>query len=329
MGFDEQTARSAVGTLKYGMLLDSSANAIGTVTNDVDYWQGFSMTLSDYGKNMDPSLIEAFSATLPENFDGSLNAEGLAEEGETISAKVPAGIYDYIIAEQIGAAGSEHFGTASNYGEQAGYGKDFLIEKGKIYHFTVSVEVKNTSVMGNYAVPVVTLTVSDCDHRDAEHVDAKAATEKEEGNIEYWFCPDCGKYFKNADLTEEVSYEQTVIPAKGSEVKPDDPKNPENPSNPEEPSKPENPSAPETSSDAKDNGQSGNSQDKDGTDGGQGNTGSNGTAEDQNQNTQNASQAVSTQTSAKTSDSVVAEVSLILLLIGCACSAAAYRRRRR
>lgn len=49
----------------------------------------------------------------------------------------------------------------------------------------------------------------------AVRVDAKEATAIEPGNIEYWYCPDCGKYFRDEALAQEVSLADTVIPATG------------------------------------------------------------------------------------------------------------------
>lgn len=58
-------------------------------------------------------------------------------------------------------------------------------------------------------------------HENLKHVEAKAATTTAEGNIEYWYCEDCGKYFSNADLTKVITKEDTVI----AKVK-EDPKKP-------------------------------------------------------------------------------------------------------
>lgn len=44
-----------------------------------------------------------------------------------------------------------------------------------------------------------------------KHVDAKAATAAAEGNIEYWFCPDCGKCFSDEGGTAEISKASTVV----------------------------------------------------------------------------------------------------------------------
>ena len=44
-------------------------------------------------------------------------------------------------------------------------------------------------------------------------VDAKEATCTEQGNIEYYFCEGCGKYFSDAEGKEEIKLSSTVIPA--------------------------------------------------------------------------------------------------------------------
>lgn len=60
-------------------------------------------------------------------------------------------------------------------------------------------------------------------HVGLKHTDAKDATLAEAGNIEYWFCPACGKYFSDANTTSEIAKEDTVIPAlKAPSIKPAD-----------------------------------------------------------------------------------------------------------
>ena len=60
-------------------------------------------------------------------------------------------------------------------------------------------------------------------HVGLKHTDAKDATLAEAGNIEYWFCPTCGKYFADANTTSEIAKEDTVIPAlKAPSIKPAD-----------------------------------------------------------------------------------------------------------
>lgn len=47
-------------------------------------------------------------------------------------------------------------------------------------------------------------------HTDLKHIDAKAATVAEEGNIEYWYCGGCDKYFSDAAATKEITKAATV-----------------------------------------------------------------------------------------------------------------------
>ncbi len=45
-----------------------------------------------------------------------------------------------------------------------------------------------------------------------EHIEAKEATCTENGNIEYWHCTLCKKYFSSEDATDEITEDSTVIP---------------------------------------------------------------------------------------------------------------------
>ncbi len=53
-----------------------------------------------------------------------------------------------------------------------------------------------------------------CSHT-LEHVAVVAATCTVDGNVEYWHCTKCGKYFSNAGGTTEISQASTVIAATG------------------------------------------------------------------------------------------------------------------
>ena len=48
-------------------------------------------------------------------------------------------------------------------------------------------------------------------HANLVNVPAKAATTSAEGNIEYWHCGGCGKYYKDAAAQDEIKREDTVI----------------------------------------------------------------------------------------------------------------------
>ena len=47
-------------------------------------------------------------------------------------------------------------------------------------------------------------------HTDLKHFPAKAATENSEGNIEYWYCSGCNKYYRGKDGTKEIAKADTV-----------------------------------------------------------------------------------------------------------------------
>ena len=47
-------------------------------------------------------------------------------------------------------------------------------------------------------------------HTDLKHIDAKAATAAEEGNIAYWYCDGCKKYFSDAAADKEITKAATV-----------------------------------------------------------------------------------------------------------------------
>jgi len=47
-------------------------------------------------------------------------------------------------------------------------------------------------------------------HTDLKHFPAKAATEDADGNIEYWYCSGCNKYYSDKDGTKEIKKADTV-----------------------------------------------------------------------------------------------------------------------
>ncbi len=65
------------------------------------------------------------------------------------------------------------------------------------------------------AIPVIE-EKTDCvsKEHDVKHVEEKKATKEEEGNIEYWYCKDCDKYYKDAACTQLIikGKQDVVIP---------------------------------------------------------------------------------------------------------------------
>lgn len=70
-------------------------------------------------------------------------------------------------------------------------------------------------------------------HGKLTHIDKVDATHDKEGNIEYWYCEECGKYFGDKDGTKEIQKADTITDKlkdtpsddKKDNSKPDKPKN--------------------------------------------------------------------------------------------------------
>ena len=61
-------------------------------------------------------------------------------------------------------------------------------------------------------------------HSDLRHTAARAATTTAEGNIEYWHCDGCDRYYSDAAATKEITEDETVIAREPVEPDPVDPK---------------------------------------------------------------------------------------------------------
>ena len=104
--------------------------------------------------------------------------------------------------------------------------KDLNITFKACYHETHDYNAENDVVKGNATctkegevlhtcykcgkVESEKTSVAPDNHTGLKHIDAVAATKTAEGNIEYWYCADCGKYYKDAKATQEITKAQTV-----------------------------------------------------------------------------------------------------------------------
>lgn len=59
-------------------------------------------------------------------------------------------------------------------------------------------------------------------HASLKHIDAKTAAKDTEGNVEYWYCSGCDKYYADADATKEIAKAATV-----TAKLPDEPRSPQ------------------------------------------------------------------------------------------------------
>lgn len=78
------------------------------------------------------------------------------------------------------------------------------------YTGTINGENAVVEWISDYAITLTgTVTTG---HLDVTHVDAVDATTTSTGNIEYWYCEECGKYYSDPALTNEITQTQTLIP---------------------------------------------------------------------------------------------------------------------
>lgn len=74
-------------------------------------------------------------------------------------------------------------------------------------------------IAGGYNVELVRQDGgSSVEEHDLEKVEFKAATCTTEGNVAYWHCKDCGKYYSDADARKEITEESIVIAATGHTI---------------------------------------------------------------------------------------------------------------
>lgn len=64
-------------------------------------------------------------------------------------------------------------------------------------------------VAGGYGISFPHIV--ECSHK-MEHIAAQDATYEAPGNIEYWYCSECKKYFSDEKGTSAITFEETIIP---------------------------------------------------------------------------------------------------------------------
>ena len=85
------------------------------------------------------------------------------------------------------------------------------------YRYLAPLHPDNEKLQKLYKQEVsVTVTVKVPHVHKLVHYEAKAATDTADGNIEYWFCAGCGKYFADENGEKELTKDKVIIPKKGA-----------------------------------------------------------------------------------------------------------------
>ena len=184
--------------------LDNVQPVIGGIENGKTYCEAQTVTISE--KYLDTVTVNGTAVTLNENGGFTLTP---ANGGQRIVVTDKAGN----TAEMTVTVNDGH-----TYGEWTSNGDGTHTRRCTVDGCTGS-ETKDCS--GGTATckdkaecAVCGKTYGELDaknHADLKHVPAKAATTSAEGNIEYWHCGGCGKYYKDAAAQKEIKQEDTVI----------------------------------------------------------------------------------------------------------------------
>ena len=204
----------------YAMLVDASMNitylrsdritldnvqpVIGGIENGKTYCKAQTVTINE--KYVDTVTVNGTAVTLNENGGFTLAP---ANGGQKIIVTDKAGN----TAEMTVTVNDGH-----TYGEWVSNGDGTHTRKCTVDGCTGS-ETKDCS--GGTATCTEKAKCSVCGaeygdlnpahHANLVNVPAKAATTSAEGNIEYWHCGGCGKYYKDAAAQDEITQKDTVI----------------------------------------------------------------------------------------------------------------------
>lgn len=167
-----------------------------------------------------------FSFTLPE---GATNAEagyGFTLMGGPITLTAEDSLYSGIIQTEWYDKNETNF-VLTVYAQTAD-GFIFSAEK------TVAIQNEHTGGTATCKDAAVCKVCGESygeldsnNHADIRHIEAKAATKTAEGNIEYWYCSGCSKFFADKDGIEKITKADTV-----TAKLPDDSKSPQTGDNP-------------------------------------------------------------------------------------------------
>ena len=234
-GYDEPFRIEPNGEyIVYVMLVDASLN--------ITYLRSDRLTLDNVqpvisGVENGKTYCEARTVTITEKYIDTVTVNGTAvelDESDSFRLAPANGGQKIIVADKAGNT-TEMTVTVNDghtYGEWASNGDGTHTRKCTVDGCAGS-ETKDCS--GGRATcrdkakcAVCGKTYGELDaknHADLKHIPAKAATWVAEGNIEYWHCEGCGRYFSDRDGTKEIRRADTVTAKRKSSsaaAKPED-----------------------------------------------------------------------------------------------------------
>ena len=144
------------------------------------------------------------------------NGMGVGANGDPNTDDLSLPLSDFangkVLEEMIGGRGSDETGNpwADTCRYLAAAGKTLPVFKGQGDPHDHAFSKATCTSLAACSCGVTTGALDPSNHPNLKHEPAKAATTSAEGSIEYWYCPDCGKYYKDAKTTQEIGQKDTV-----------------------------------------------------------------------------------------------------------------------
>ena len=178
-----------------GIVLDGTSPVITGIENGKIYCAAQTVTITE--KYVDTVTVNGTKVTLDENGSFVLSP---ADGGQKIVVTDKAGN----TAEMTVTVNDGH-----TFGDWTSNGDGTHTRQCTADGCTEGVETDNcTDEDKNHKCDICGKIISN--HTDLKHFPAKAVTEDSEGNIEYWYCSGCGKYYSDKDGTKEIAKADTV-----------------------------------------------------------------------------------------------------------------------
>ena len=178
-----------------GIVLDGTSPVITGIENGKTYCEAQTVTVDE--KHISTVTVNGTEVTLDENGSFVLSP---ADGGQKIVVTDKAGN----TAEMNVTVNDGH-----TFGDWTSNGDGTHTRQCTADGCTEGVETDNcTDEDKNHKCDICGKIISN--HIDLKHFPAKASTEDSEGNIEYWYCSGCGKYYSDKDGTKEIAKADTV-----------------------------------------------------------------------------------------------------------------------
>ena len=178
-----------------GIVLDGTSPVITGIENGKTYCEAQTVTVDE--KHIGTVTVNGMEVTLDENGSFVLSP---ADGGQKIVVTDKAGN----TAEMTVTVNDGH-----TFGNWTSNGDGTHTRQCTADGCTEGVETDNcTDEDKNHKCDICGKIISN--HTDLKHFPAKVSTEDSEGNIEYWYCSGCGKYYSDKDGTKEIAKADTV-----------------------------------------------------------------------------------------------------------------------